>query len=140
MFPWLWLFAPQLHFPWSGSVAQQISPSTDWFFAGIPTAAGDARIERDAFSVATYGRQLGLITEVLLDIAQQTDPTSAKGKESLARLQAIRAEIEQLKQAEYERAAEALVEQVREVQRRGGDKARALNARLQVLRLVPSPD
>lgn len=139
MFPWLWLFAPQLHFPWSGSVAQQISPSTDWFFAGIPSSAGDARVERDAFGVATYGRQLGLITEVLLDIAQEVAPTSAKGKESLARLQAIRADIEQLKQAEYERVADQLAEQVRTIQRRGGDKARALNARLQpLLRLVPS--
>ena len=30
MFPWLWLWAPQLHFPWSGDVAQDIEPTTTW--------------------------------------------------------------------------------------------------------------
>jgi hypothetical protein len=133
MFPWLWLFAPQVHFPWSGSVAQHIAPDTDWFFAGIPAAAGDARIERQAFEVASYGRQLGLLTEVLLDLAAQTPPRSAQARESLARLQAIRAEIEGLKQADHERVAEALADQVRAIQRRGGARAEALNRRLQPL-------
>jgi hypothetical protein len=131
MFPWLWLFAPQVHFPWSGSVAQHIAPETDWFFAGIPAAAGDARIERQAFEVASYGRQLGLLTEVLLDLAAQTPPRSAQARASLARLQSIRAEIEGLKQADHERAAEALVEQVRAIRRRGGAQAEALDRRLQ---------
>jgi hypothetical protein len=133
MFPWLWLFAPQVHFPWSGSVAQHIAPETDWFFAGIAPRAGDARVERQAFEVASYGRQLGLITEVLLDLAAQTTPRSAKARESLARLQAIQAEIEALKQADHDRVAEVLVEQVRAIQRRGGARAEALNRRLQPL-------
>jgi hypothetical protein len=133
MFPWLWLFAPQVHYPWSGAVAQHIAPETDWFFAGIAPTAGDPRIERQAFEVASYGRQLGLITEVLLDLAAQMPPRSAKGRESLARLQAIQAAIEDLKQAEHERVAESLAEQVRAIQRGGGARAEALNARLQPL-------
>jgi hypothetical protein len=133
MFPWLWTFAPQVHFPWSGSVAQHIAPETDWFFAGIPASAGDARIERQAFEVASYGRQLGLLTEVLLDLAAQTPPRSAKARESLARLRAIQSEIEGLNQADHERVAEALVEQVRAIRRRGGARAEALNRRLQPL-------
>ena len=133
MFPWLWLFAPQVHYPWSGAVAQHIAPETDWFFAGIAPTAGDSRIERQAFEVASYGRQLGLITEVLLDLAAQLPPRSAKGRESLARLQAIQAAIETLKQAEHERVAESLAEQVRAIQRGGGARAEALNARLQPL-------
>jgi hypothetical protein len=67
MFPWLWFFAPQVHYPWSGSVAQQIAPDTDWFFGSIRPGAGDARIEQQAFAVASYGKQLGLITEVLTE-------------------------------------------------------------------------
>jgi hypothetical protein len=133
MFPWLWLFAPQVHYPWSGAVAQHIAPETDWFFAGIAPTAGDPRIERQAFEVASYGRQLGLLTEVLLDLAAQLPPRSAKGRESLARLQAIQAAIETLKQAEHERVAESLAEQVRAIQRGGGARAEALNARLQPL-------
>jgi hypothetical protein len=138
MFPWFWFFAPQIHFPWSGSVAQQIAPETDWFFTGIAPGAGDAQIERRAFAVATYGKQLGLITEVLLDLAQQVAPTSPKARESVARLAAIRAEIDNLKDAEYDRLAEALVEQLRQLQRSGGDRAKALEARLRPLLAPPA--
>jgi hypothetical protein len=133
MFPWFWLWAPQVHFPWSGSVAQHIAPETDWFFAGIAPEAGDARIERQAFGVASYGRQLGLITEVLLALAQETPPASPQARESIARLQRIRDEIEQLKQADAERWAEALAQEVHAVQRQGGARARALQARLRPL-------
>lgn len=101
MFPWLWLWAPQIHFPWSGDVAQRIAPSTRWFFQGIPANAGDPEIEEQAFSVATYGRQLGLITEVLIDLAEQTGATSATATASLERLKSIRAQIERIKAAEY---------------------------------------
>jgi hypothetical protein len=122
-----------VHYPWSGGVAQHIAPETDWFFAGIAPSAGDPRIERQAFEIASYGRQLGLITEVLLDLAAQMPPRSAQGRESLARLQAIQAAIENLKQAEHERVAESLAAQVRAIQRAGGARAEALNTRLQPL-------
>jgi peptidoglycan hydrolase CwlO-like protein len=133
MFPWLWLFAPQVHLPWSGSVAQHIAPDTHWFFSGIAPTAGDARIEEQAFAVASYGKQLGLITEVLLELAQQSPKASAAATESIAKLERIRDEIERIKGVEYARAADTLAEQVRAIQQRGGAKARALNARLQPL-------
>ena len=66
MFPWLWFWAPQFHFPWSGSVAQQIDPDLGWFFGAIRPGAGDATVEREAFEVASYGKQLGLISEALV--------------------------------------------------------------------------
>jgi hypothetical protein len=133
MFPWLWLFAPQVHLPWSGSVAQQIAPDTHWFFSGISPGAGDARIEEKAFAVASYGKQLGLITEVLLELARASPKTSATTKESISKLEEIRAEIERIKGVEYARAADALAEQVRAIQQRGGAKAQALSARLRPL-------
>jgi len=112
MFPWLMIWAPQLHFPFSGSVAQQIDPN--WFFGAISPAAGDARIERQAFEVASYGRQLGLITEVLIALAEETAGKDTSGKstsgkalpaptaKSLARLKDIRARIEKIKAREGE--------------------------------------
>ncbi len=133
MFPWLWLFAPQVHLPWSGSVAQQIAPDTHWFFGGIAPGAGDARIEEQAFAVASYGKQLGLITEVLLELAQQSPRASSAAKDSIAKLERIRAEIETIKGVEYARTADTLAEQVRAIQQRGGAKARALSVRLQPL-------
>jgi hypothetical protein len=137
MFPWLWIFAPQVHFPWSGSVAQQIAPDTDWFFGSIRPGTGDARIEQQAFEVASYGKQLGLITDVLLQLAEASPEASAGSAASIDRLEAIRDEIERIKNAEYGRVADALTEQVRAIQRRGGAKAVALNARLRPL-LDPS--
>lgn len=135
MFPWLWVWAPQVHFPWSGSVAQHIAPETDWFFAGIRPGAGDAQVERKAFAVASYGKQLGLIAEVLLALAQESPKASAKARESIARLKQIQSEIEDIKTLEYERVADALAEQVRDIQQRGGAKAKALQVRLRPLLL-----
>ena len=97
MYPWLFFWAPQFHFPFSGSVAQNIEPDTQWFFDAIAPAAGNARIEKQAFEVASYGRQLGLISEVLIDLAEKVAPDSAEAQQSLQRLKTIREEIEQLK-------------------------------------------
>jgi hypothetical protein len=133
MFPWLWFYAPQVHFPWSGAVAQQIAPDAHWFFSGIRPDAGDARIEEQAFGVASYGKQLGLITEVLLALAQDSPSASAKAKPSIDKLKAIQAEIERIKASEYERVAASLAEQVTAIRRRGGARARALEARLRPL-------
>jgi hypothetical protein len=133
MFPWLWFWAPQVHFPWSGGVSQHIAPDTDWFFAGIRPGAGDARIERQAFDVASYGRQLGLITEVLLELAQQAPRPSARAQASIDRLKEIQAAIEDIKAVEGERVSEAVVEQVRRIRSKGGARARALEARLRPL-------
>lgn len=98
MFPWLWQWSPQFHFPLSGSVAQQIDP--DLFFGAIPPWAGDGAMERKAFEVASYGRQLGLITELLLDLAAQQPPATPAGSEARARLAEIQARIEALKTAD----------------------------------------
>ena len=98
MYPWFFFWAPQVTLPFGGSVAQRIEPSTNWFFDGIDPGSGDPAIERKAFEVATYGRQLGLITEVLVDLAAQTPPTTAKGRKSLQRLREIQRRIEEVKE------------------------------------------
>jgi len=97
MNPWLIYWAPQLHLPFGGNVAQRIEPNVTWFFDAIDARAGDSKIERKAFEVASYGRQLGLITELLLDISKDTPPQSSKGKEALRRITEISEEIEGLK-------------------------------------------
>lgn len=62
MMTWPLIWAPQwhLHFPFSGSVAQDIDPDVNWFFAGIRPQAGNKEIERKAFDIASYGRATGL--------------------------------------------------------------------------------
>jgi hypothetical protein len=98
MFPWIWWWAPTVHLPWSGNVAQAIEPDTDWFFGAIPRDAGDGRIEKQAFELASYGRQLGLITEVLLGLCAERAPADPQAQASLAELRDIAARIEALKQ------------------------------------------
>lgn len=93
MFPWIWLWAPHYHL-----FNQNVQPQTDWSFGNISPAAGDAATEKRIHEdVASYGRQIGLVTEVLLSLADQGSISPAKASESLDRLKAIRQEIEQLK-------------------------------------------
>lgn len=97
MYPWLWFMAPQFHFPFSGSVAQRIDPDTSWFFSGIRPQAGDGALEKNIFDVASYGRQLGLISEVLLAQAGSDAVSAEQGAQSLARLEAVHRQIEAVK-------------------------------------------
>ena len=97
MYPWLWVWSPQFHFPWSGSVAQKIEPNTTWFNNMIPPVSGDAEIEAQAFHLASYGTQLGLITDVLLDIVKETGNLSPKAAESMRELTMLKAKIEVIK-------------------------------------------
>lgn len=95
MYPMQWFWSPQLYFPWSGKVEQEIE--LDRFFNAIPTWSGDGAIERRAFDVASYGRQLGWLSDILLDMAQQVMPQSPVARESLRKLAAASEEIGQLK-------------------------------------------
>ncbi|MEK8029446.1 hypothetical protein AACH06_01320 [Ideonella sp. DXS29W] len=139
MFPWLWFWAPQFHFPWSGDVAQRVEPNTHWFFQGISPTAGHADIEEKAFGVASYGKQLGLITEVLLALAEQADRTAPETAESLAKLKAIASEIEAIKRHEYDQTATELEAQVKALQRQGGPRYAELVERLRPLLAATAP-
>lgn len=103
MFPWFFVCSPQVFLPFSGSVAQRIEPNTNWFIDHIDPSAGNAAIEQQAFGVASYGRQLGLISEVLLDLAAQQAPNTPQGQASLARIADIQAQIGRLKDGAPER-------------------------------------
>lgn len=96
-YPWSWFWAPELHFPFSGGVAQRIEPNSNWFFDAIRPVSGSADIERQAFEIASYGKQLGLITEVLLSMAGEATIPADQAARSLARLKEIHGKIETLK-------------------------------------------
>lgn len=82
MFPLYRYFSPHFRFPFSGEVNQQISPETDWFFGTINPQVGDGEIEKEVFlKIASYGKQLGKITAVLLRLTEEV----RKNKPSLLR-------------------------------------------------------
>lgn len=136
MFPWfpsVWCWAPQVHFPWSGAVQQRIEPHTSWFAEQIPPEAGNARIEEQAFAKASYGRQLGLLTEVLIDVAAQAEGLQPQAEQALCRLRALKQEIDAIKQAEYAAAATRLADEVLAVRERGGAEFAVLVQQLRPL-------
>lgn len=126
MFPWFWLWAPRFNFPYSGSVAQDISPETTWFFGGIKPEAGNGDVEKEIFDVVSYGKQLGLITEVLLSVASADTIDAEQATESLKRLKQIYAEIEKVKAENSRRLAEATIAMLRKLHARDRDAATRL--------------
>ena len=107
MFPWLWFWSPAFYLPLSGSVAQQIEPDTTWFFAGIPPQAGNGQLEKKAFDIASYGRQLGWITEVLLAARNPGSVAPAKAEQSLRKLEEAHLKIDAVKKQSRAELAEA---------------------------------
>ncbi|MBA5636695.1 hypothetical protein H3H37_06465 [Duganella sp. LX20W] len=139
MYPMQWFWAPQLHFPWSGGVAQQIE--LDRFFDAIPPEAGDGKIERKAFDVASYGRQLGWISEVLLDLAKVTPPSSIPARKALESLTVADQEIQHIKHAEdacrLAMTAQTITDAVVTLRARDGEQFRLLCDRLLPLLQAP---
>ena len=111
MTPFLYMvLAPQFYFPFSGAVTQAIDPDVTWFQNLIRPGAGNARIERRAFEeVASYGKQLGVITEVLLEQAARSDGPES---EAVRRLRAMQLQIEGIKAQEYGLVGQAVAARV----------------------------
>lgn len=124
MFPWLWLWAPQVRLPFSGDVAQDIEPSLDLFFAGIKPRSGNARIEAQAFDVASYGDQLGVITQLLLELAEREPAEVQAASRPLQELREIHGRIQAIKDAEYDRELHALEARAEVLRRRRSALAR----------------
>jgi hypothetical protein len=122
MFPWFWIWTPRFNYPWSGNVAQDISPDTTWFFGSIKPQAGNGEVEKEIFEeVASYGTQLGLIMEVLLSHASADTIDAGKAAESLTRLKEVHAAIEKVKAENSHRLAEATIVMLRKLQARDRD-------------------
>lgn len=115
MFPWYWIWMPQIHFPLSGGVVQDNGPDISNFFRAIRPEAGIGSIEKEVFEVASYGKQLGLILDVLLPLTGAECPDPMKARKSLQELQALYDRIQDVKaekRGDMERAAVALLERI----------------------------
>jgi len=94
----------QFNFPWSGDVVQHIDP--DLIIGAIPAEAGDARMEKAIANKASYGRQLGLITEVLMALVDEVAPGIQTHK-SHKKLKEIQEDAEKIKKEMKEATREA---------------------------------
>ncbi|MFL5430425.1 MAG: hypothetical protein ACJ79M_12485 [Myxococcales bacterium] len=105
MDPWLNLWS-RLQGPLSGDVSQGfriLSPT-------IVNGQGDPRVEADIVeNVVTYGKQLGQITDVLLELTTQTGLRESKALHELKSIaQKIEAKKQEHKASAFERALNAL--------------------------------
>lgn len=98
--PWLnWMNPGRNDLPPGGDIGQALK-----MFSSAPTVngAGEPALEREIVEdVATYGAQIGQISEILLALAAGDD---VSGLDALAKLKAISAAIEK-KKADYGRTA-----------------------------------
>lgn len=100
-------WSPNYHFPFSGAVTQDIAPRTDWFSREIEPDAGDAEIEREVFhEVASYGKQLGILTDSLLAVVRELKPEALEEIRALEQLQDIQRQVEKIKSDRKEQTRE----------------------------------
>lgn len=133
MSPWNMFWAPSFYFPWSGNIAQDIDPNTNWFFGAIAADAGDGRIERKACEIASYGRQLGWLTEILLELVEKQDSLPADVMASVERLKNVRAQIERLKKDDALSISREIEERVARLQQKYPEELTRLGSRLSPL-------
>ena len=104
-----WLF----RWPLSGNVNERIT--APWFSPSLTVNyAGDARIEdRVVTEVASYGRQLGWLTEIAIALAHKQDLHS----EALRHIEEAAAKIEKIKKEVHPSALEAATEALDRLER-----------------------
>lgn len=113
MFPWLWIYAPQIAWPLSGAVSEAFSTAA--FFRGIKPGAGVPAIEQQIFDQASYGKQLGWIMDVLVEAIDAPALRSPEAQTSLLNLKKLHATVERIKREHRQdrvAAAAALLDQL----------------------------
>lgn len=95
MNPWWWI----LKSPLSGDLEQSIAPVTQWWSPQLEfNIAGDRQLEAKIIAeIASYGSQLGTLTDAVLELADDRD------SEVLQKLRALAEKIDQEKR-EYRKA------------------------------------
>jgi hypothetical protein len=132
-------WSPSIHFPWSGGVMQHIDPELNWFSRWITPGAGNPGVEEKAFTeVASYGKQLGLITDVLLALVQQAGLVAEP--DAVQELHRIRDRIAQFKSLDTTLSNDKIVALVADVRKRGGAELLELASQLAPLLTAPKPD
>lgn len=92
---WPFYFTPDVfRSPLSGNVEQDISPLTNWFSPQVElNFCGNKNIEATVISeVASYGKQLGILTDAVLALAGDNDHPA------IQRLSEIAEQIQQVKE------------------------------------------
>lgn len=117
MYPWLFVWAPQYQFPWSGAVKQEISPETIW--DAIPANAGDGAVEEDVFKhAASYGKQIGILADIVQSLTDEVagKPRTEQAVHAVAQLNMTMKDVEAIKARHKRQRIDAAVAVLRELQ------------------------
>ena len=108
--------------PLSGDVTQDINPVTSWLSPQFEfNFAGNRQLESKVVSqVASYGKQLGVVTDALVELAQ------GEQGEALKKLQQMQADIEQLKQQHQQQLLAQVKSGLGELQRKDPEALKQL--------------
>ncbi len=109
LFPWWGFFKG----PLSGDVTQDIAPITSWLSPQFEfNFAGNRRIEAKVVAdVASYGKQLGILSEALLELA---DGNKGRG---VARLKELAAQIDKVKHQDTDKLEQQIKAQLDQLKR-----------------------
>ena len=122
MFPFFW--PSEVKFPGADGNYQTISPTSGWFSTTINYKGSPEIEQRVAAEVAGVGRQLGIITEALLELAGDR-----KG-EKLDRLRELDARIAEIKQRSTAQLRREARDTMESLAKRDPDEARKLATRM----------
>lgn len=131
MFPWYFLWAPQYHFPWSGGVKQDIAPDTSAFFNSIAPGAGDGRVEKAIFEEASYGKQIGILSDVVLSLVAEDQITAAEAKQAIAQLIQLNEDIKTIKHMHLKHRVDTAIGILEKLQESDPDAVQRIVARFQ---------
>ena len=86
MYPWFNSWLNLFRAPLSGDVNQDYAPITSWWSPQFEfNFAGDQRVEADVVrGVASYGRQLGALTDAVLALGKDNDSPELKHLRDMA--------------------------------------------------------
>jgi hypothetical protein len=131
MFPWFLLWAPQYHFPWSGAVKQDIAPDTTAFFNAIGPSAGDGRVEKAIFEQASYGKQIGILSDVVLSLVARDQITAAEAKQAIEQLIQLNQDVKTIKTMYSKHRVDAAISILAKLQESDPEEVQRIVARFQ---------
>lgn len=111
MNPWFDTWLNMFRAPLSGDVSQDYRPVTSWWSPQLEfNFAGDQKVEAEVVrSVASYGKQLGILTEAVLALAKDSNSPE------VARLQQLAEEVGAVKKRRSSESAISLKQRLQEL-------------------------
>ncbi len=109
LFPWWGFFKG----PLSGDVTQDIAPITSWLSPQFEfNFAGNRRVEEKIVAdVASYGKQLGILSEAVLELA------AGKEGKAIVRLKELAADIDKVKHQDTDKLEQEIKAQLAQLER-----------------------